>query len=671
MNSLVLVRRFTSLAKNSSARNLRNNRVSPTRHLSNIQLFKSETSLNKFLKSTSTRNIRFICSSSASFQSHNVNYQQQLPVVDLDTNVSLQPHVDERLSYVYGRSLKELRYCSFAPMLAAMTQKEPQSTAIVVYDEGISKTYEDLNSDINRLVNGMVHNLGLRRGDRVGLYSYNTYQFVLVQLACSVLGLTFNPINPSYKAHEFSYVLGQSDVKVLFTPGKNSRQSSLNNHHAVLCDESIGKLQEGDRIKSLTHIVLLDGELDERELPLQNVKVVNWREVFANDNQLSEQVRDKTDQVRSDDLYGIYYTSGTTGFPKGAAITQFNVINNTILSLDRVFNQRGPHFPPLRPNVCIPLPLFHEFAGLLGVLLPFRDGGSFVLTGIRYNIQSVVEAIIRFKCNAIFLTPTILIDLISYVESNRLKNIPLKTMLIAGSKVMSELVHKTHKVLPDLEELRIGYGSSENGVIASIQTSQEPVENRPLTVGPPLDFTEIRIADTNTGETTLLGQSGEVQTRGYNTMAGYYRDPEKTNEVITTSRWYRTGDLGIIDKFGSLQIVGRIKDLIIKGGENVYPAEIETIIHKHPLIEDAHAFGVPDKRYGEEVAVWIKLNHEAKCGNLNEDKLKQDIIDFCKQKLTYFKVPKYLIFVDEFPLTPVKKIKKFEMRAQTTKLLNL
>lgn len=591
-----------------------------------------------------------------------------------DPNLSIPPYIDEKLSYTFGRSSRELRYNTLASMLESFAKNEPHSTAVVIYDEGISKSFSELNDDINKLVISMVERFHLKRGDQVGLYSYNCYQFLLVQYACHKLGLILNPINPSYKSHEFNYVMGKSKMKILFTTGKNSRQAALNDHWSVLTDPSLVAQRKLDNETSLKHIVILDGELSKSDLGWEDIDVSRWRDVFTSSSKpvLSQKIRDQMNEVRSDDIYGIYFTSGTTGFPKGAAITQFNVINNTALSCARVFIQRKPNFQVLRPNICLPLPLFHEFAGVLGVISPFINGGSFVLPGMRYSIQAVVESIIRFRCNAIFLTPTILIDLLGYIESNSITNVPLKTILIAGSMVMSELVHKTHKILPDLEELRIGYGSSENGVIASIQTTLEPKETRPFTVGPPLDFTEIRIADRNTGDTTLIGQSGEVQTRGFNTMLGYYNDPEKTSEVITKSRWYKTGDLGIIDKNGSLQIVGRIKDMIIKGGENIYPAEVETVLHELDHIEDAHVFGVPDSRFGEEVCVWIKLKESKRViGADAEEKLKKEIVDYCKKKLTYFKVPKHVMFVDEFPVTSVKKIKKFEMRAQTIKILNM
>lgn len=643
-----------------------------SRPILGLNLYLSRINESPKLNNEVLFNRRYLSLERKLFQEIKVVYQPSSSQ-DWDPSISIPPYIDDRLSYTFGRSLKELKYNTLASMIEGLSKSEPHSTAVVVYDEGISKSFSDLNDDIDRLINGMINSFQLKRGDQVGVYSYNCYQFLLIQYACHKLGLVLNPMNPSYKSHEFNYVLGKSDVKVLFTTGKGSRQESLNSHWSVLTDQSLIAQHNSANGSTLKHVVILDGELSSSDFALIGVKISKWRDVFNSSSKpgLSKEIRAQIDQVRSDDIYGIYFTSGTTGFPKGATITQFNAINNTSVSCERVFIQRKPKFQALRPNICLPLPLFHEFAGVLGVLSPFINGGSFVLPGMRYSIQSVVESILRFRCNAIFLTPTILIDLLGYVQSNKITNLPLKTILIAGSSVMSELVHKTHKILPDLEELRIGYGSSENGVIASIQTTLESEETLPYTVGPPLDFTEIRIADRTTGDTTLIGQSGEVQTRGFNTMLCYYNDPERTNEVITKSRWYRTGDLGIIDKNGSLQIVGRIKDMIIKGGENIYPAEVETVLHQRDDIEDAHVFGIPDDRFGEEVCVWIKLKQVGKnLSKESEDQLKKDITDYCKKRLTYFKVPRHIMFVEEFPLTSVKKIKKFEMRAQTIKLLN-
>lgn len=590
---------------------------------------------------------------------------------ECDTSVNLpsSPYVDPQISYAYGKSQRELRYATLAPLIETRCRSEPDSTALVVYDEGICKSFEQLNADINRLVNGLVEKLDLRVGDSVGVYSYNNYKSLVVHYACNKLGLVVNPFNPSFKVNELSHVLEKSKLKVLFMAGKNSRQSLLNDHWSVICDQEMGALQAKGHLSSLKDIVLMDGELEERELAMKDVKVSRWRYIFSNNQDLSQEAKKRINEVSSDDLYCVYYTSGTTGFPKGAAISQFNAINNATLSVSRLFKERGPKLRSIRPNICLPLPLFHAFAGILGILTPFTYGGSYVFPGMRYNIQSVVESILRFKCNAIYLTPTILIDMLGYIEQNGITKFSLQQILVAGSPVMPEIVERCYKVLPDLEEVRIAYGSSENGVIATIQTSQEPEDTKYLTVGTPLDLTEIRIVDTDTGLATMLGQSGEVQTRGFNTMTGYINDPNRTKEVITQAKWYKTGDLGIIDKQGRLQIVGRIKDLIIKGGENIYPAEIEKIIHKHPDVEDAHVFGIPDKRFGEEVCVWVKLKEASR--KKPEDEMRGNIIDFCKDSLTYFKVPKHVIFVTEFPTTPVKKIKKFDMRAKTMELLGI
>lgn len=579
-----------------------------------------------------------------------------------------EPYVDPQMSYTYGRSNRELKYASLSKQLNELAQKEPHSTAIISYEEGISKNYEQFLADINCVMKGLVHKLKLNRGDAVGIYSYNNYQWVLIQFACVRLGLVSHPFNPSYKAPELAYVLGKANVKVLFMPGKNSCQAAINNHWDVIKDPIIKKMRDNKELSNLNEIVILDGESEPgKGSILDDVNQSKWSTLLNNDANLNTDpdIAKMMAAVVSDDIYGVYYTSGTTGFPKGAVVSQFTTMNNAEMCNSRLF-ERGPN-NCIRPNICLTMPLFHQFAGVLGILAPIVKSGSVVLTGMKYNIENVVKVILKFQCNVIYLTPTILIDLLSHIERNNLTNIPLRTMLVAGSPVMAELINKAHKIMPDLHYVVIGYGSSENGCLASLQTINEPPETKPYTVGPPIDFTEIKIVDTHTAEITKLGQSGEIQTRGFNTLIEYYKDPDRTKDVVTASRWYRTGDLGILDAHGRLQIVGRIKDMIIKGGENVYPAEVEHILHQHPKIEDAHVCGVPDKRYGEEVCAWIKLKDK---NNENEE-TKEEIKDFCKKRLTYFKVPKHILLVQEYPMTPLKKVKKYEMRAQSVKLLGL
>lgn len=581
------------------------------------------------------------------------------------------PHIDPKFSYVYGRSTKQLKYENLAQLFDQALEREKQTTACVFYDEGIVKSFEDLNDDVNRLVNGFVDNLNLKLGDRIGIYAFNSYQWVLTQYACNKLGLQLFAINPAYKPDELAYMLSKSNLKVLFMPGKNSSQQSLNNHWEILKSQEI----QGLELLNLTDIVIFEGEL-EKNLPLKKgVKFSLWSDVISRNAKLSDELHERLINVSPDSTYGVYQTSGTTGYPKGAVISQFTAINNTKLGYERLFNQREPEFSNIRHNICLPLPLFHEFAGVLGILAPFcNNGGSYVITGIKYDIESVVKAVQRFNCNVIFLTPTILIDLLDYVDKKKVRNLPIKMIAGAGSMVLPELVERTYKTLPDLEQFKILYGSSEHGVLATIQSNNEPIEMRPYTVGSPLDFCEVRIADLETNQTKLMGESGEVQTRGFNTMVEYFNDPQKTADTILESRWFKTGDMGVINKqYGTLHIVGRMKDLIIKGGENVYPAEVERVLHLHEAINDAQVFGIPDSRYGEEVCVWIKLNESFKLRqDFNELQTMNEISEFCKQKLAYFKVPKpkFMRFVDSFPLTAVKKIKKYEMRDKMIEYLD-
>ncbi|KAG9510997.1 Medium-chain acyl-CoA ligase ACSF2, mitochondrial [Fragariocoptes setiger] len=583
----------------------------------------------------------------------------------METSAIVKPYIDPKMSYVYGKSNQNLSYDTVGTLLDEIAQREPHSTAIVSFAEGISKSYEEFNHDVNRLVKGLVDGLKLEKGESVGIYSYNNYQWVLVQFACLRLGLPLIPINPSYKAHELSYILSQGEIKTLFVPGLNSSQAAINNHWNIVQGTVMIADHKAGHIDNLKHIILLDGDQNTK-FSLDNVNVYKWQQVFDNDGVVDKSV---VKSVSPDDIYAVYFTSGTTGFPKGATLTQNIVLNNASLASARVCTlTRGR---TMRPNVCLPLPLFHCFAGVLGALIPLSSGGSFVLTGARYNITSVVQAIMKFSCNTMMATPTILIDLLAHIEAKKMNNLPLQTLIIAGAPVMAELVHRAHKLLPKLDNVQIAYGASETGPIITCQTIDEPPETRPYTVGPPLDFIEVRIVDINSGETVPFGHSGEVQTRGHNTMIGYYRDPTRTREAFAPGRWYRTGDLGILDKHGSLQIVGRIKDMIIKGGENVYPAEVEHILHGHEAIEDAHVVGVPDQRYGEEICAWVKLKQPHNSNSDSKKLSEKDIMDFCKEKLTYFKVPRYVLIVDEFPMTPTKKVKKFEMRDMSIKMLNL
>lgn len=613
----------------------------------------------------------------------NVDYLNYDKELISDFRKFTPPYVDPEVSYAHGRSNRELKNFTFGPLIEEHVREKPDQLAVVFSDDNVFKTYRELNEDIDRLVTGMASKAGLKRGDPIGLYAYNSYEALLIYYASNKLGLVLNPFNPSYKSYELDHVLAKSNIKCLFIPGVNSSQQALNTHWTHLCKSNyIAKLSSSstdidreNQIK-LTDIVILDGQVpgkkDEQQgSKLDKIKIHSWTQMIAEKS--DEMVRESMKQVTPDDTYCVYFTSGTTGQPKGAEITQFNAINCTSLATPRITIQRPYGLPPIEPKMCCPLPLFHAFAGILGALLPFVPGGGPILyTGAKYNIGSVVEAIQKHNCNSLYLTPTVLIDLLAHVEKNQIDKLEnLKTICVGGSKIVPETMHKARRLLKGLEDFRVIYGSSENGVLATVQNCQESDESKLLSVGSPVDLTEVRIVEPQSESIKPLGEPGEVQTRGFNTMSGYLGEPERTREVITEGRWYKTGDMGTMDPSGNVQIVGRIKELIIKGGENVYPAEVESVLHQHDDIEDAQVFGVPDARFGEEVAVWIKLKEKSRAKEEEEEVLKENILNFCKSKLSYFKVPKYLLFVEDFPMTPVKKVKKFEMREKTVKLLNL
>lgn len=610
-----------------------------------------------------------------------------------------RPYVDPKLSYAFGRSNEHLIYSTVSRELARQLRERPDEVAFVSHAEGLRRTIRQLSEDINRLTKALVQRFNIRRGDFVGVFAYNCYNWVLVQFACARIGAILTPINPSYKSHELAFVLRKGKVKCLLMPGPKSIQAELNNHLEVLQANEIIEMSRSRELM-LENVILMDSDRDydfgSIGFKLANCQLHNWSATEQNDGLLfgSQQEAEAAgvsedqalvldlDEVSPDDLFAVYYTSGTTGQPKGACVSQFTVVNNVRLCQIRLRNgrQRSWH-----AKVATTLPMFHIFAGVLNSLSPATSHTTVVYSSHKYDIGTFVESIREHEANITNLTPTMLIDLLTHVEQMGIKDLPLRVVQPGGSPLAPELVTRAFKVLPELEELRSGYGSTENGAVATFQTIHEPNEFRALTVGPPLDFTEIRIVDPNNGDKVLpLGEQGEVQTRGYNTMTEYLDEPEKTREVLTRNRWYRTGDIGLMRPHGSIEISGRLKHMIIKGGENIYPEEVEKMIYRMGCVEKVHVVGVPDERFGEQVCAWIKLkpgfigtDGDAHLAPAPSDAStakrvsKAEIVGFCKENITYFKVPKYLLFVDDFPMTPTKKVQGHLMTERSIEVLGL
>lgn len=618
----------------------------------------------------------------------------------------LRPYVDPKLSYAFGKSNDSLVYNSIARQLEDQCRLGPDKLAFVSHYEGKQVTMAQFTIDVNRLANTLITKLNISKGDNVAIYSYNCYNWLVIQFACIRIGAILTPINPSNKADELSYILETGNIKCLFTQGPKSVQAELNNHLATLKSEKISALIQANKLK-LEHVVLMDSENNYDgllELPTykisNSIKLTQWQNTQDNGQVYgslaeaeqaglteSSAIIVDPSSICPDDPFAIYYTSGTTGKPKGACVSHFAALNNARFVLSRFRHGRPKSWEPMLVTM---LPLYHIFAGVLCSFYPLMGSGAVIFPGYKYNIGQLVESLIKYQCTLIALTPTILIDMLAYIDVNKLNSqIPLRIVQSGGAPLPPQIVKRAYKLLPQLEEVRVGYGSTENGAVATLQTMHEPGETKATSVGPPLDFTEVRVAQvvkgSREGKTMPLGEQGEIQTRGHNVMIEYLNEPDKTASVITPNRWYRTGDIGFMHPHGSIEMSGRIKNLIIRGGENIYPQEIERVILQMKQVEDVHVIGVPDSRFGEQVCAWVKLKADFKpigqtisagsescpTSATGEPVTDEQVIEFCKERLTYFKVPRYVFFADNFPMTPTKKAQKHIMTELACKKLGI
>ncbi|RWS06862.1 acyl-CoA synthetase-like protein [Dinothrombium tinctorium] len=569
----------------------------------------------------------------------------------LTTDDSLPPYVDYPWSYAFGKSKRSLNNRTVAELLQINAQKDGLKTAVASHHENIVKSFSELDADVTSLAAGLHHELGIRRGDVVGIWSFNTYNWIMIQYACAKIGAIVCTINPVYKLPELEYVLRAAKVKSLFMPGRKSKQHPANNHFELISQSQV--VHNPDKENHLSHIVVIDGETQSGKIGY--IDSLSLNDVMRKDSTVPTEVLSK---IQSDDPFYIMFTSGTTGKPKGATLSHHTVVNNALLAASRIQD-------PDNLVTCLPLPLFHSFAATLGSILMSCVPGTVVLPGYWFNTKAVVDSIIKNRCTVLLATPTIIIDILSYIKQSKIVIDSLKTIILGAASVPIEVAHEIQTVIPSATDIRIGFGATELGPCTTVSESTDSVESRLETVGRPLDFIELKVVDPHTLELLKIDERGELLVRGHNVMLGYWGQPEKTKEVITPAGWYRTGDIATMDKNGYIRIVGRTKEMIIRGGENIYPREVEEILHQHPNVEVAGVCGVPDKRVGEELCAWIKLK------NSKEQITPEDIKEFCKDKLTYFKIPKYIMFVEHFPMTATGKMQKFIMSEKSSEILGI
>jgi len=524
----------------------------------------------------------------------------------------------------------------------------PDAEAVVSIPQNQILTYSQLDNAIDTLARGLL-GTGFNKGDRIGIWSTNNIEWLLLQMATARIGVVLVNINPANRARELAYALKRSEPKGLFT----IPMFRTSNYISMLLDliPELSKQTPSEFTSSgfpgLKHVVVYDPENPPGTQRLHS-GFITWQEVIeAADKVSAEQLDSITATLDIDDPINIQFTSGTTGFPKAVVLTHHSILNNAYFSaLAMKFTNSD--------RLVVSVPFYHCFGMVLANLLCLSVGACIVISGAHFDALEVLEAVQNERCTAIHGVPTMFI---AELEHPRLKEIDLsslRTGIMAGAPCPPALMKR---VMDDMHcrDILIGYGQTEASPITHLTRPDDSLERRTTTVGKNLPHQEVKIIRTDTGQTLSLDQVGEVCFRGYHVMSGYYGDKKATANAIDEHGWLHSGDLGAMDKNGYLKITGRLKDLIIRGGENIYPREIEDYIFTHPKVAEVAVFGVPDDYYGEVVMAWIQLHP-------GESVTEDDIRDFCEGKIAHYKIPKHIWFVDEFPMTVTGKLQKYMMR---------
>ncbi|MGJ7555391.1 AMP-binding protein [Variovorax sp. RB3P1] len=522
-----------------------------------------------------------------------------------------------------------------------MVEKQPDREALISRHEGQRYTYRELQAESNKLASALLK-LGLAPGDRVGIWSHNNVPWVLMQIATAKVGLILVNINPAYRTSELEYALNKVGCKALVTMA----QFKTSDYLGMLRELGPAKLPQ------LLHTFWIDkpGQGDEQP------GMQRFSQLLASGDATDARIAQVQKTLKATDPINIQFTSGTTGFPKGATLTHRNILNNGF------FIGECMKLSPV-DKLCIPVPLYHCFGMVLGNLACLTHGSAIVYPNDGFDPLTVLETVQAEKCTGLHGVPTMFIAELDHPRFKEFDLSTLRTGIMAGSpcptEVMKRVVDQMH-----LGEITIAYGMTETSPVSCQSSTDTPLDKRVSTVGTVQPHLEVKIIDPETGAIVPTGQSGELCTRGYSVMHGYWEDEPRTREAIDAEHWMHTGDLATMDAEGYVNIVGRIKDLVIRGGENIYPREIEEFLYRHPKVQDVQVVGLPDRKYGEELCAWIIV----KPGQSATD---TEIRDFCKGQIAHYKVPKYIQFVTEFPMTVTGKIQKFKIRDAMTEQLGL
>ena len=549
-------------------------------------------------------------------------------------------HAPQRYSYLGGPATQPLLYETIGNCFDRIAATYPEREALVVRHQNIRWTYQEYQARVDELATGLIR-LGVEPGDRVGIWAPNCYEWCLTQFATAKIGAIMVCINPAYRLYELEYALNKVECRVLITAErfKSSEYIKMLNELAPeLADSEPGKLVS-KRLPYLRTIIRMGEELTPGTFNFPDVCAYG---VEAHYERLEQLAR----QLQPDDAVNIQFTSGTTGSPKGATLTHFNILNNGLQV------GQGMRLSEL-DRVCIPVPLYHCFGMVMGNLACLTHGATAVFPNDAFDPVSVLQTVETEKCTALHGVPTMFIAELDVPEMEKFDLSSLRTGIMAGGPCPIEVMKKVIAKM-NMSEVTIMYGQTETSPVNHMTAIDAPIEKRVSTVGKVGPHQEVKIVDAS-GRVVPIGEKGEICCRGYSVMQGYWADPEKTADTIDAGNWLHSGDLGVMDEEGYVKIVGRIKDMIIRGGENVYPREVEEFLYSHPAIKEVQVFGIPHEKYGEEVCAWVQLRD-------GESSSAEEIAAFCKDKITHFKVPRVIRFVDTFPMTVTGKIQKFKMR---------
>jgi len=551
-------------------------------------------------------------------------------------------------SYYCGASTTQIIYETIGVYFDRICEQHPDQDALIVRHQDVRWTYCELQKKVNELATGLLA-LGIAPGDRVGIWGPNSHEWVMVQLATAKIGAIMVCINPAYRLYELEFALNKVECKVVIAAESfktSDYLGMLNTLAPELAASEPGKLQ-AEKLPHLRTVIRMGAAKTEGMLNFEDVCLLGG-------GVEADRLEELQELLKPDDAINIQFTSGTTGNPKGATLTHCNILNNGYLTGEAMKLTETD-------RLCIPVPLYHCFGMVLSVLACVSHGSAMVFPGEAFDPLETLRAVEAEKCTALHGVPTMFITELDHPQFAEFDLSSLRTGIMAGApcpvEIMKRVISQMH-----MEDILIGYGQTELSPINNMTLPDDSLERRTETVGRAMPWVEIKIVD-ESNRVVAIGEKGEICTRGYSVMREYWNDPERTAETIDEAGWLHSGDLATMDGEGYVRIVGRIKDMIIRGGENIYPREIEEFLYQHPAISEVQVFGIPDEKMGEEVCAWVQLND-------GQTMTEEDLKAFCKDQITHFKIPRYVRFVTEYPMTVTGKIQKFVMRDEMVKELN-